>query len=100
MPDKVYLQGSIAGVTLEGPSGVGLRASLVGRGNLVSAVAVNTRIAASGRVYQQSFAITEGIPFGVRFEQLPPDLFNSLVSAIKAAVNAGDTFAVTVSDDI
>ncbi len=99
MPTQSYLTGSIAGVTLEGPSSDPLKATLIGKGPLRSARAVNNRQSAAGTVYTQSFPIVEGIPFGVRFEFLPPDLLDDIVEAIQSAIDAQTTFAVDVEDD-
>lgn len=100
MADKVYLEGSVAGVTLQSTGGDPLKASLVGRGNLVSGRAVNNRAAASGTLYTQSFPLAVGVQFGVRFEFIPPDVFNEIVDAINAAIDSQTTFSVDVADDI
>ncbi len=95
-----FLTGSIAGVTLEGAGGDPLRAMLIGGGNVLSARAVNSHTSAGGTVYTQSFLVSAGIAFSIRFDFIPPDLLADLVAAIKTAIDSQNSFAVNVQDDI
>ncbi|HEX8087767.1 MAG TPA: hypothetical protein VF762_02870 [Blastocatellia bacterium] len=64
------------------------------------ASAINNRISASGNVYTQSIGISAGRRFGVRLDFCPVDVLEDIIAAIKAALDAQDTFNVTLEDDL
>ncbi len=95
-----YAVGSIAGVDLVDANSTPCKALIIDGVNLQITAVGNSQIAASGEVYTQVFETTKGQSFGVKIEYLPPDVLNSIIAAIMAAVGAGDSFNVTLQDDI
>lgn len=92
--------GSIAGVALENSAAIPCKAMLLDVGNFKPTFSGNTQFAADGTPYTQILEITAGRTFGVRIEFIPPDVLNDIVDAINAAVAAGDSFNVTLQDDL
>lgn len=95
-----YAVGSIAGVTLENTNGDPFKALILDGANLMTARAINNRVAAAGSLYTQSFAISAGIPFGVRFEFIDLSVLQSIIAAINAAIDDQSSFNVTLRDDL
>lgn len=94
-----YASGSIAGVSLE-DGGVPCKTLIVDGANFLSTTTGSSQVAADGTVYVQALTPVGGIGFGVRCEFLPPDVLNDIITAVLAAINADNTFNVTLTDDI
>jgi len=97
-----FATGSVAGVALEDGNSTPCRALILDGANTKITATGSNQFAASGRVYTQAFEPENGAgaAFGVRIEFLPPDVLNDILEAIMAAIAAGDSFNVTLEDDI
>lgn len=95
-----YAVGSIAGVALLSSTDVPCKVLVLDGANLKTARAVNARASANGNLYVQSMPLSAGLRFGVRLDFAPVDVLGSIITAINAALDAGDSFNVTLTDDI
>lgn len=95
-----WAQGEIAGVSLI-HEGDPVRCDILDGAKTQSNRFVNQRIGADGTVYTQGFSTDgKGVKFGVHFPNIPVDMFRNLIDNVNAAVDAGDSFDVSLTDDI
>lgn len=95
-----YAQGSIAGVALQDASAIPCKVLLVDAGNFKPTVVGSTEFAAAGTPYTQILTVAAGRAFGVKIEFIPPDVLNDIIDAINTAVSNGDSFNITLADDL
>jgi len=94
-----YAVGSIAGVALES-GGVDCKTLILDGANLRATATANTQVAADGEVHTQVLEVGKGAAFGAKCEFIPPDVLTDIVDAINTAVAAGNSFTVSLQDDI
>jgi hypothetical protein len=99
MPEYRWAQGSIAGVELD-VSGDPVKCVILDGFRLQSQRFVNQRFAAGGQVYTQGFDNEgRGARFGVRLDNVPVDMLQSIIAAVNTALDTNDTFTVELTDD-
>lgn len=94
-----YAQCSVAGQDLKDGDNW-CKALVVDGANLQNTVTAAAQFAADGTPYLQTLTPVGGRAFGLKVEFMPPDVLNSIVAAVNAAVEAGDSITVIAEDDI
>jgi hypothetical protein len=95
-----YAEGSIAGVSLQNAGGTKFKCLLLDMGNFRPTLAGNTEFAADSTPWTQVQAVAGGRAFGALLEYADPGVVTNIIAAINAAVLAGNSFNVTLADDL
>lgn len=94
-----WAQGSIAGVSLI-HEGDPVRCDIIDGARTQSRRFVNIRTSSDGTQYVQGFDTEgRGAKFGVHFPNIPLDMLQNIIDNINAAIDAGDSFDVALTDD-
>lgn len=94
-----YAQISIAGEDAES-GGVDCKALILDGGKFKPQTIGQNTFAADGTVITQLATISKGVAFGIKFEFIPPNVLNSILSAIETALSGAGNFNVTATDDL
>jgi hypothetical protein len=99
MASNRWASGSVAGVALTDAGGRDLRTDVVDGEPFHETLIGNATEALDLTVHTQLLARSKsGVHFGVRIAQMPASKWTAIVTAIEAAIGAGNPFPVVLSD--
>lgn len=94
-----WASGSIAGIALNDSGGRDIRTDLIGGESFRSALVGSSVVALDLSVHTQLIARSlKAVHFGIHVAQMPVSVRNAIITAIEAAIGAGNAFLVVLSD--